>query len=186
MTDSTAAIATPTEILAFWRKAGPDFWFVKDEAFDRAITERFLATYEAAAAGSLESWETTAEATLALVIVLDQFPRNMFRGTPRAFAADPLALAIAERAVGKGFDRLIGPDLRSFLYLPMEHCEQIGVQRRSVALFATLGDAELDRYAVIHHDLIAAYGRFPHRNAILGRTSSPEELAFLETDGFKG
>ncbi|QCI64827.1 DUF924 family protein [Phreatobacter stygius] len=179
-------IETPEAVLAFWRNAGPQLWFAKDEAFDAAITARFAATYEAAAAGDLEGWEATAEATLALIIVLDQFSRNMFRGRARAFWADPLALAVAERAIGKGLDRLIGPDLRLFLYLPMEHTEQLAVQRRSVALFRTLGDAELDNYAEVHHQLIARFGRFPHRNAILGRDSTPEELAFLETDGFKG
>lgn len=179
-------IETPQAVLAFWRAAGPDRWFAKDEAFDTAISSRFLATYEAAATGELEHWEATAEATLALILVLDQFSRNMFRGQARAFSADPLGLAIAERAIGKGLDRLIAPELRLFVYLPLEHSEQIGVQRRSVALIRTLGSAELDGYAEVHRDLIARFGRFPHRNAILGRVSTPEELSFLETDGFKG
>lgn len=179
-------IETPEAVLGFWRDAGPDRWFAKDDAFDAAIASRFLATYEAAAAGELEHWEATAGATLALILVLDQFSRNMFRGQARAFSADPLALAIAERAIGKGLDRLIGPDLRLFVYLPLEHTEQIAVQHRSVALFRTLGDADLNGYAEVHRDLIARFGRFPHRNAILGRASTPDELAFLETDGFKG
>ncbi|MBN8938333.1 MAG: DUF924 family protein [Rhizobiales bacterium] len=180
------SIETPEAIIAFWRDAGPDLWFAKDDAFDAAIVSRFLETYEAAAAGELEPWEATAGATLALLLVLDQFSRNMFRGEARAFAADPLALAIAERAIGKGLDRLIGPDLRLFIYLPLEHTEQIAVQHRSVALIKTLGDADLNGYAEVHRDLIARFGRFPHRNAILGRASTPDELAFLETDGFKG
>jgi uncharacterized protein (DUF924 family) len=180
------AIATPETVLAFWREAGEPKWFAKDNAFDAAIRERFAATYEAAASGALEHWERTAEATLALILVLDQFPRNMFRGDARAFAADPLALAIAERAVGKGFDRLIGPDLRSFLYLPMEHAEQLGVQHRAVALIAGIGREDLTRWAEVHRDLIVRFGRFPHRNIVLGRTSTAEELAYLAGDGFKG
>ena len=180
------AVAASHDVLEFWRNAGPSKWFAKDVAFDEAIRAQFLATYDAAAAGDLRSWELTAEATLALILVLDQFPRNMFRNNSRAFAADSLALAIAERAIGRGLDRLIGPELRVFAYLPLEHCEQIGVQRRSVDLISTLGNVEYTRYAVVHHDIIARYGRFPHRNAILGREATPDELLYLAGDGFKG
>jgi uncharacterized protein (DUF924 family) len=177
---------TPHDVIDFWRNAGPALWFSKDDAFDGAIGQGFLATYEAAAAGALADWELTAEGTLALLLVLDQFPRNMFRNSARAFAADPLALAIAERAIGKGFDHLIGPDLRVFVYLPLEHCEQIGVQLRSVALIETLGDEVYTRFAIVHRDIIARYGRFPHRNALLGRETTPDELIYLAGDGFKG
>jgi uncharacterized protein (DUF924 family) len=182
----TDAIAAPHDVLNFWRTAGPAKWFAKDAAFDAAIRTQFLATYAAAAAGNLASWEQTAESTLALIVVLDQFPRNMFRDHSRAFAADSLALAVAERAIGRGLDRLIGPDLRIFLYLPLEHCEQIGVQRRSVELISTLQSDDYSRYALVHHDIVARYGRFPHRNAILGREATPDELLYLAGDGFKG
>jgi len=174
------------DVLAFWRAAGPDRWFEKDDAFDAAIRETFLPLYERAAAGGLASWEDTAEGALALLIVLDQFPRNMFRGSARAFAADPLARAVAGRAIARGFDAAVPKQERLFFYLPFEHSEDPADQDRCCALFRALGDAELLKWAEMHADIIRRFGRFPHRNALLGRATTPEERAFLDQGGFAG
>ena len=179
-------IASPESVLAFWREAGPDKWFKKDTAFDEAIRARFLETYEAAAVGALSSWEQTAEGALALTIVLDQFPRNMFRGDARAYAADPLARAVAERALARGFDTSMELSDRQFFYLPFEHSETIADQERCCALFSATGDADLLKWAQLHADIIRRFGRFPHRNAVLGRSTTADEQAFLDGGGFKG
>ena len=176
-------IADPQTVLAFWRSAGPEKWFKKDTAFDDDIRRRFLETYEAVAAGQLAGWEQSAENALALAIVLDQFPRNMFRGSPRAFGTDPKALMLARGMVDRGMDLALQHRQRPFIYLPFEHSEQLADQERSVGLFAAHGDANALKYAVAHHAIIARFGRFPHRNAALGRASTPEEIAFLETPG---
>jgi uncharacterized protein (DUF924 family) len=178
-------IATAHDVVTFWREAGPDRWFKKDAAFDETIKRRFLATYEAAAAGKLRDWENTAEGALALLILLDQFPRNMFRNSARAFAADPLARVVTAGALVKGFDGAF-PDLRSFFYLPFEHSEDMADQERAVALYKAAGDADNLKWAEIHADIIRRFGRFPHRNAVLGRTTTPEEQAFLDSGGFAG
>jgi len=179
-------IASPQAVLAFWREAGSEKWFTKDAAFDDAIRTRFLETYGAAAAEKLSDWESTAEGVLALLIVLDQFPRNMFRGDARAFAADPLARAVAGRALARGFDRQTPMPERQFFYLPFEHSELLADQERSCALVAATGDAELLKWAQLHADIIRRFGRFPHRNAVLGRSTTPEEQTFLNGGGFKG
>lgn len=179
-------IASPQAVLAFWREAGSKKWFEKDLAFDDAIRARFLETYEAAAAGKLGDWEQTPEGVLALIVVLDQFPRNMFRGDARTYAADPLALAVAERALIRGFDRNMALDDQQFFYLPFEHSEHLPDQERCCALFRATGDAELLKWAELHADIIRRFGRFPHRNAMLGRDTTPEEQAFLDGGGFKG
>ncbi len=180
------AVASSESILAFWRASGPDKWFKKDSAFDDDIRARFLDTYEAAAAGGLADWEATPEGALALVLVLDQFPRNMFRGSARAFAADPLARAVADRALARGFDAALALRDRQFLYLPFEHSEALADQERCCALFRATGDAELAKWAELHADIIRRFGRFPHRNAVLGRATTPEEQAFLDGGGFSG
>jgi uncharacterized protein (DUF924 family) len=179
------AIASPADILAFWREAGPDRWFTRDDAFDAEIREKFLATYEAAAAGKLDAWEDTAEGSLALVIVLDQFPRNMFRGTAQCYATDPLARAVANRALKRGYDQDVPESERNFLFLPFMHSEDKDDQKRCVALYREADDANL-KYAEQHADIIRRFGRFPHRNPILGREMTPEEQAFLDDGGFKG
>ena len=179
-------IAEPAAVLAFWRGAGEDKWFTKDAAFDADIRARFLETYKAAAAGELAGWEASAEGALALTIVLDQFPRNMFRGDARTYAADPLARAIASRALDRGFDRGLPLSERQFFYLPFEHSESMPDQERSCALCAATGDANLLKWATVHADIIRRFGRFPHRNAILGRATTPEEQAFLDGGGFSG
>jgi uncharacterized protein (DUF924 family) len=181
-----SALAEPADVLAFWRDAGKDKWFTKDDAFDADIRARFLPTYDAAAAGRLADWEASPEDALALVIVLDQFPRNMFRGSARIYAADPLARAVAERAIARGFDRAVDSDLRSFFYLPFEHSENLADQERCVALYRGTDDAEGLKWAEHHADIIRRFGRFPHRNSLLGRATTPEEQAFLDGGGFAG
>jgi len=179
-------IASPEAVLAFWRAAGPEQWFEKDTAFDEDIRARFLKTYEAAAAGKLPDWEQTAEGAMALTIVLDQFPRNMFRGDARTYAADPQARAVAGRALERGFDQRMPLSERQFFYLPFEHSEALADQERSCALCAATGDADLLKWAQLHADIIRRFGRFPHRNTMLGRATTPEEQAFLDGGGFKG
>jgi uncharacterized protein (DUF924 family) len=177
---------TPADVLAFWRAGGSDKWFEKDDAFDAEIRARFLGTYTAAAAGRLAAWEADPESALALVIVLDQFPRNMFRGDARTYAADPVARAVTERAIARRFDQRFPPVERRFFYLPFEHSENLADQERGVALNRAAGDEEGVKYAEIHADIIRRFGRFPHRNRILGRTTTPEEQAFLDAGGFAG
>ena len=176
----------PVDVIAFWQDAGPDRWFAKDEAFDAAIAERFLAVYEAAAAGRLAHWEATADGALALVIVIDQFPRNMFRDSARIYAADGLARMVADRALSRGSDEAVAPALRGFFYLPFEHSENLADQERSVALHRACGDADGLKWAEHHADIIRRFGRFPHRNRVLGRTNTPAEQAFLDAGGFGG
>jgi uncharacterized protein (DUF924 family) len=162
-------------------------WFRKSEAFDASIRERFLATYELAAAGRSAQWSDAARSLLALIIVLDQFPRNMFRGTPLAFATDENALAAAERMVARGWDSVLAPIERAFAYLPFEHAENLAAQQRSMQLFGALAQepayADLLEWARRHYVIIERFGRFPHRNAILGRVSTPEEIEFLAQPG---
>jgi uncharacterized protein (DUF924 family) len=185
-TGSASVSVTPQDVVSFWQAAGADKWFTKDTAFDAAVRERFLAVYEAAAAGALGDWEATPQGALALLIALDQFPRNMFRGSARIYAADAIARAVAERALAHGFDRAVAQDLRTFFYLPFMHSEMLADQERSVALYRALGDAESLRYAEDHADIVRRFGRFPHRNDILGRESTAEEQAFLAAGGFAG
>jgi uncharacterized protein (DUF924 family) len=187
--DSATLVRT---VLDFWfgPRGSPDsgtlrpIWFQVNEAFDEEIRRRFESDVLDAGRGELDGLSSTAEGVLTLVILLDQFTRNIFRATPRAFAYDPKARAVARLAVGMGLDKLLSPVERMFLYLPFQHSEELDDQIRSVALFKTLPmvpwrDEVLD-YAIRHHDMIARFGRFPHRNAVLGRTSTAEELTFLE------
>jgi uncharacterized protein (DUF924 family) len=178
--------ASPEEVLSFWREAGPDRWYQADPGFDALVRARFQAVHEAAAAGKLSDWEQTPAGALALVIVLDQFPRNMFRGSARAFATDRLALAVADRAIARGFDREFPMPERIFFYLPFEHSESLADQERSVALCQATGDADAIKWAQLHLDVIRRFGRFPHRNEMLGRGSTPAEIAFLKGGGFRG
>jgi uncharacterized protein (DUF924 family) len=179
-------VASAEDVISFWRDAGPERWFTPDADFDRDVRERFLETHEAAAAGRLQEWQDSPDGVLALLILLDQFPRNMFRGTPRAFATDPLALGIADRAIEREFDRKVEPMLRSFFYLPFMHSEKLADQERCLALYRELGNEDGTKYAEIHLDAIRRFGRFPHRNTILGRPSTGEEIAYLEGGGFSG
>jgi uncharacterized protein (DUF924 family) len=172
-------------VLAFWRAAGADKWFEKDAGFDAEIATRFTGVYEAAAAGNL-AWDEIPQGALALLIVLDQFPRNMFRNDARTYATDPLARAVAARALDHGFDRDRPITDRQFFYLPFEHSEYLADQERCCALFAATGDADKLKWAALHADIIRRFGRFPHRNVLLGRATTPEEQAFLDGGGFKG
>lgn len=170
------------EVLGFWfGELTPEQWFKKDDGVDRAIKSRFAALYESLAASPPVT--TDARTALAAAIVLDQFPRNMFRGSPQAFASDARALALANAAVDAGLDQKLAPHERTFLYLPFEHSEDAAMQARSVALFTALGNANQLDYAIRHKVIIDRFGRFPHRNAILGRASTPEEIAFLKEPG---
>lgn len=162
-------------------------WFVKNPAFDQDIHSRFQLVYEQAVAGAFDDWQATAEGCLALVLLFDQFPRNMFRGTPQAFATDDRALAIAQKALTQGFDQALPVVQRWFLYMPFEHSENLEHQRRAVELFDPLRNnpdaAGTYSYAVKHLAVIEQFGRFPHRNQILGRASTPAEQAFLKQPG---
>lgn len=176
---------TAAEIVEFWHEAGPDRWFAKDETFDREFHGRFLDRHFAAARRDLDHWAETPEGSLALIILLDQFPRNCFRGTGHMFATDPLARHFARRAIAAGHDKAIAEELRVFVYLPFEHSENIEDQRRSVELTRSLPE-EYMKYAVEHLEIIKHFGRFPHRNPALGRETTPEEQAFLDGGGFAG
>jgi len=173
-------------VVDFWTEAGPDTWFTRDEAFDARFRARFLDEHMAAAARAREHWLSTAEGALALLVLLDQFPRNCFRGTAHSYATDPLARHYAARAIEEGLDLQLVPKLRAFIYLPFEHSEDLLHQERSVALFDVLGDKEYLAFAELHRDIIRRFGRFPHRNAALGRIPSMEELEFLAEGGFAG
>ncbi|MCK1391960.1 DUF924 family protein [Bradyrhizobium sp. 1] len=177
---------TPAGILAFWREAGRERWYEHSGAFDAEVRRRFLALWQKAAAGELASWEASDDGALALVIVLDQFPRNMFRGTPQAFASDALARDVARRAVERGADRRIDPVLLEFLYMPFMHSEHLPDQLHCVALFQGTDNTENLKYAREHADIIRRFGRFPHRNRLLGRDSTEEEQAYLDEGGFAG
>ncbi|MEY3292451.1 MAG: hypothetical protein RJB12_222 [Pseudomonadota bacterium] len=178
---------TPSDVIAFWKEAGPGKWFAKDDAFDSRFRRGFGDAHFAAARRRLDSWAATAEGSLGLLILLDQFPRNVFRGTGHAFATDPLARHFAERALEAGHDLQIEGDIRRFFYLPFQHSENLADQARQVELFQTrMGRKPDDRWAEHHHDIVARFGRFPHRNGVLGRETTPEEQVFLEADGFRG
>lgn len=178
------ASVTPAEILAFWRDAGPDRWYRRDDAFDAEVCRRFLGLWQRAAAGELASWEMSDDGALALAIVLDQFPRNLFRDDIRTYASDPLAREVAHRAVSRGVDARIDGALREFLYLPFMHSEHLPDQLRCIELSRTAGHAENLKWAEHHADIIRRFGRFPHRNRLLGRSSTPDEQAFLDEGGF--
>lgn len=173
------------EIVRFWRDAGPKAWFVKNEAFDGRC-RAFEQEHHAAARGELAHWEMDAEGALALLILLDQLPRNIFRRSPHAFATDGLAQDIALRAIERRLDAATDTTLRVFFYMPFEHAEDLALQERAVTLVEAMRDAEFTKYAILHRDVIARFGRFPHRNAVLGRKSTPEELQFLAEGGFVG
>ncbi len=189
-------IPQPNDVLHFWFDRQPGelstgntrkVWFTKNPVFDQEIRSRFLGLYEQAVIGKLNHWQETPEGCVALIIVLDQFPRNMFRGKPRAFATDEQALSVAEAAIVRGFDQQLVPVQRWFLYLPFMHSENLAHQQRSVELFASLRDdpdvSSAYPFALRHQDVVERFGRFPHRNAILDRPSTPEELEFLQQPG---
>lgn len=171
------------DLLAFWWRAGPDRWFAVDATFDEDCA-RFRALHESAAAGDLDGWRATAAGTLALIVLTDQIPRNIFRGTPRAYATDRLALDHARHAVASGFDRAWPMPARSFLYLPFTHAEDLAAQEQGLDLYRAAGDRQTYFHALVHHDAVRRFGRFPHRNRILGRETTPAEQAYLDSGGF--
>jgi uncharacterized protein (DUF924 family) len=178
------------EILNFWFGDGSDpeherRWFVQDAGFDLICRNGFLADHESAARGELDSWKNEASSALALILLLDQFPRNIFRGSARAFATDSKALATAKDAIARGFDLALLPVRRSFIYIPFQHSENLDDQHESLTLFRELATEHPEmaghlKYADNHFEVIRRFGRFPHRNAVLGRPSTPEETAFLK------
>lgn len=175
----------PGDIIAFWRNAGPDRWFKKDSGFDAEIRHRFLSAHEDAATGRLPHWQSSTDGALALLLLLDQFPRNLFRDNARAFATDPLARDIADRAIAQGFEANAG-EMQQFFYLPFMHSESLADQQRAMLLYEAAGDAGGLKWAKIHASIIRRFGRFPHRNKVLGRATTGAEQVFLDRGGFSG
>lgn len=180
------SLASRENIISFWEGAGPGKWFSQDDAFDAEIRDRFMETYEAAVAGDLADWEEDPPGALALLILLDQFPRNMFRGSRKVYATDALSLTIAEQAIAAGFHKAFRPPMSRFFILPLTHAEDLAAQDRAIALNEELGDADGAKWARHHRDIVARFGRFPHRNEILGRETTPEEMQFLTENAFRG
>lgn len=175
----------PRSVTDFWREAGPEAWFAKNDAFDREFRSRFLDLHYAAARRELGHWLDNAEGALALMILLDQFPRNCFRGTGHMFATDSLARHYATQAIKAGHDMAVDEQIRVFFYLPYEHSENMDDQKRSVDLHEANAASYL-KYAVDHYDIIERFGRFPHRNGPLGRKTTEQEQMFLDGGGFAG
>lgn len=184
-TGSADTAAEAREVVRFWADAGPGLWYAKDAEFDRRFRERFIALYEVAARGELDEWGETPQGSLALIVLLDQYPRNSFRGTPRMYMTDESARAIADAAIAAGHDRAVAPALQVFFYLPFAHSEDLADQERAVALCARLGQPNLG-HAEHHRDIVKRFGRFPHRNAILGRPTTAEEQDYLDNGGYQG
>jgi uncharacterized protein (DUF924 family) len=182
MSPETAHDPRAEAILEFWFRgdAEREEWFRKDPSFDDEIRARFLSLYEEGARGALAAWRDAARSCLALIVLLDQFPRNMFRGSARAYATDALALDAARHALASGHDRVLGRTERTFIYLPFEHSENLADQERALELFAGHANHE---WARRHYEIVKRFGRFPHRNAILGRHSTPAEIEFLKEPG---
>lgn len=186
MSSSTLSpLPTAREVADFWRDAGPERWFAKNDEFDAAFISRFSEAHQAAARGELDHWAQDAQGALALLVLLDQFPRNAWRNNPHMLATDGKALAVAKQALAAGLDQQAGAELRPFFYLPFMHSEVLAEQQRSVELNAAL-DANTQRFAVLHRDIVARFGRFPHRNRMLGRESTAQEQEFLDKGGFAG
>lgn len=188
--DATVRSALPVppravSIVTFWREAGPQAWFRKDAAFDARFREAFLEDHFAAARRERDPWAASAEGALALLLLLDQFPRNVFRGTAHMFATDPLARHVARAAVAAGHDRRVDEPLRLFFYLPFAHSEDPADQAESLRLHHALGP-EGEQHAIGHADIVRRFGRFPHRNPLLGRETTAEEADFLAAGGFAG
>jgi len=179
------APAAAHAVVDFWRAAGEGSWFAKDPDFDRRFRERFLTLHEAAARHELDAWQHTPIGALGLLLLLDQFPRNAFRGTPRMYATDAQARAVARAVIASGNDRALDVPMRLFVYLPFGHSEDLADQERSVELARSLRPVDLV-HAEHHRDIVRRFGRFPHRNAILKRASRPEELRYLADGGFAG
>lgn len=180
------ALRDPLAVVTFWRAAGYSRWYRKSELFDALVRLRLGPAHEAAAAGLLDAWAGDPTGALGLVILLDQAPRNLFRGSARAFANDAAARRLARHVLASGFDRRVPWPMRQFFYLPFMHSEDLGDQELCVQLYQGSPNPESLKYAIIHRDIIAEYGRFPHRNGVLGRQTTAEEQAFLDSGGFAG
>ncbi len=178
-------VATIEDVTGFWREAGPEKWFTKDDAFDTEFRSRFLDTHFAAARRELDDWLDTAEGSLALMILLDQFPRNCFRGTGHMYATDPLARCFARKALDAGHDKAIEGAVRVFFYMPFGHSEDAAHQEEALLHNIAMGE-EFAKHARRHREIIDKFGRFPHRNTMLGRDTTPEEKAYLDSGGFAG
>ena len=176
----------PQDIVDFWTAAGPARWFSKDSAFDGALAARFAAALKEARLGAFDHWGESPMGALGLVLLLDQASRNIHRGSPLAFAADARALTLTKSWIGRNYHHALPAPLASWFIMPFEHAENLDAQRRGVALFQTMGLHEMAHWAQVHLDIIARFGRFPHRNIVLGRRSSSEEIAFLKAGGFSG
>jgi len=179
-------LPTAKTVLDFWFSAGPKKWFSKDDAFDDDIARQFSALHEVAVKGQIDEWSSTPAGALALIIVLDQFSRNLHRNSPLAFATDDKALGLSQSLIDARQDIEFPADVRQWIYMPFMHAEGLAMQQRSVDLFTTTGNEENLKFAIVHLDIIKQFGRFPHRNNVLGRTSSTEELEFLASGGFAG
>jgi uncharacterized protein (DUF924 family) len=184
------ASPNPADVVRFWREAGRRMWFRADADFDEIIRIRLEPLHLEASRGELADWIGSPDGALALVLLLDQFPRHIYRGSAHAFATDPLARQVADRAITDGHDLSFETSLQPFFYLPFEHHEDAASQARSVELSARhaerSGETDYLRFARLHAELIDRFGRFPHRNAVLGPTSTPQEVAYLESGGFRG
>jgi uncharacterized protein (DUF924 family) len=178
--------AIPNDVLSFWRHAGPEKWFSHKPAFDEAIRLKFEPVHHRAARGEYDAWAAEPEGALALLILLDQFPRNLYRNSGHAFATDPKARAVARKAIEAGFDKAVEPVLRNFFYLPFEHSEDLADKDYCLALCTEAGVADDIKWAKLHRDIIVRFGRFPHRNQALGRATTPAEQEFLDEGGFSG
>ncbi|MEO7200699.1 MAG: DUF924 family protein [Dokdonella sp.] len=178
--------ALATDLVQFWRDAGPERWFRGGKSFDAACREQWMDAHMRASRGELDHWMDTLESAFALILLCDQLPRNMFRGSAHAYATDPLGRAVADHAIARGFDRDIDPEMRRFFYLPFTHAEDAALQQRSVDLHRGMPGEEPDKWALHHQAIITRFGRFPHRNPLFGRTTTAEEQAWLDADGFSG
>ncbi len=184
MSEISSTEGGPEAILRFWfEEITPKQWFVKDQQFDQLILDRFLSIHQAAAAGELFAWRITIEGRLAEIIVLDQFSRNMYRDQPGAFAQDTVALVLAQQAVALGWDKQLPVEQRAFLYMPYMHSESPLIHEQAVQLFNQPGLEDNLRFEYLHKEIVDRYGRYPHRNEILGRVSTLEELDFLDSPG---
>lgn len=176
----------PLDVLDFWFRAGPAAWFAKSDTFDAEIREKFGTLVDAAASGACDRWEEKPHSALALILLLDQFPRNLFRGSPRAFATDAKAREIADAVIGRGFDKAYPVPQKKFFYLPFEHSEDMADQERFIDLMMASNDEDGLNWGFRHMELIRRFGRFPHRNGVLGRETTEAEAAFLKAGGFSG
>ncbi|MFT3988367.1 DUF924 family protein [Aestuariivirga sp.] len=177
---------TPEQIVSFWEQAGETRWFTRDASFDGVLAVRFGAALKEARGGAFDHWGETPEGALGLIILLDQVSRNIHRGSPLSFAADQRALRLAKQSIIRGFHHAMPAPRAMWLIMPYEHSEQIDDQWRCLSLFQSLGLHDMAHWAKVHLDIVAEFGRFPHRNKVLGRVSTAEELAFLAAGGFSG